>query len=279
METLQDKVKRHYEFSNRTHCHLRVIQMKATYNFRFLKQGLLCVLLSIVSSISLAEKVWRGLVVEPEYRCSPYDKKSQYPYPQSVEDEIVTQMGGHVYGPYTGRYFSSDTQTDIEHIVAASEGHDSGLCSASPETRRSFAQDLLNLTLAAPEVNRCGSGGKCGFDAGEWLPEKNQCWFANRVVEIKSKYNLSVDQVEADSLEAILSLCESFEMIIYSPQKLKSVTFQPQGSASALSMYDDNGNGRITCAEARIHGIAPVKRGHPAYKYMRDGDGDGVVCE
>jgi len=48
---------------------------------------------------------------------------------------------------------------------------------------------------------------------------------------------------------------------------------------SALVLYDDNGNGRISCAEARAHGIAPVERGHPAYEYMRDGDGDGVVCE
>ena len=47
----------------------------------------------------------------------------------------------------------------------------------------------------------------------------------------------------------------------------------------ALVMYDDNGNSRITCAEARAHGIAPVHRGHPAYEYMRDADGDGVVCE
>ena len=36
---------------------------------------------------------------------------------------------------------------------------------------------------------------------------------------------------------------------------------------------------RITCREARAHGIAPVRRGHPAYPFMRDGDGDGVVCE
>lgn len=43
--------------------------------------------------------------------------------------------------------------------------------------------------------------------------------------------------------------------------------------------WDDNANGRISCAEARAHGIAPVRRGHPAYRYMRDGDGDGVVCE
>ena len=46
---------------------------------------------------------------------------------------------------------------------------------------------------------------------------------------------------------------------------------------SPLDLWDDNGNGRITCAEARRHGIAPVPRDHPAYLFMRDGDGDGWV--
>ena len=35
----------------------------------------------------------------------------------------------------------------------------------------------------------------------------------------------------------------------------------------------------VTVKEARRHGIASVPRSHPAYRYMRDGDGDGVVCE
>ena len=57
-------------------------------------------------------------------------------------------------------------------------------------------------------------------------------------------------------------------------------TIQPNTTAiDALGRWDDNRNGRITCAEACRHGIAPVWRGHPAYPYMRDGDGDGVVCE
>ena len=47
----------------------------------------------------------------------------------------------------------------------------------------------------------------------------------------------------------------------------------------ALARWDDNGNGRISCAEARAHGLAPVRRGHPAYQYMSDRDSDGVVCE
>ena len=47
----------------------------------------------------------------------------------------------------------------------------------------------------------------------------------------------------------------------------------------ALQQWDDDGNGRITCAEARRHGLAPVHRGHPAYSYMRDPDNDGIVCK
>ena len=53
----------------------------------------------------------------------------------------------------------------------------------------------------------------------------------------------------------------------------------PGGAPAALARWDDNGNGRISCAEARRHGLAPVPRGHPAYRHMRDGDNDGVVCE
>ena len=48
---------------------------------------------------------------------------------------------------------------------------------------------------------------------------------------------------------------------------------------AAVARFDDDGNGRITCAEARRHGIAPVRSDHPAYRFMSDGDGDGVVCE
>ena len=45
---------------------------------------------------------WRGLTVAPEDRCSAYDKKRDYPYPQSVERDIVRDLGA-VYGPYCGR--------------------------------------------------------------------------------------------------------------------------------------------------------------------------------
>ena len=224
-----------------------------------------------------AAETWRGLEVAPEHRCSPYDKKRDYPYPQSVERDIVRGLGA-VYGPYTGTCFGSTRDTDIEHIVAASEAHDSGLCGRDRATRARFAQDLRNLTLASPQVNRFQKSGK---DAAEWLPDRNRCWFAGRVLEVKRAYRLTVDRREAAALEQILARCESTAM---EPVRCPAAPARRHadartGSNNVLSRYDDNRNGRITCKEARRHQIAPVHRSHPAYRYMRDGDGDGVVCE
>ena len=222
--------------------------------------------------------VWRGLVTAPEDRCSPYDS-NDYPYSQSVERRIVASMGGIVYGPYTGMWFDSTSETDIEHIVARSEAHDSGLCAADAATRRRFASDLINLTLASPSLNRSQKSGK---DAAEWIPDLNQCWFANRVVEVRKRYDLTIDERERDALEDILSVCTSTDMIVREAPAPAPTPAAAQGDGAAnnaLEVYDDNGNGRITCAEARTHGIAPVRRGHPAYEYMNDADNDGVVCE
>ena len=135
-----------------------------------------CTVLVMLMGIAAAEtaeaqQTWRGLIVAPEDRCARYDR-SEYPYSQSVETRIIADMGGQVYGPYTGHYFSSRRETDIEHMVATSEAHDSGLCTAGKATKRQFASDLLNLTLASPSVNRHQKSGK---DAGEWMPAINQC--------------------------------------------------------------------------------------------------------
>ena len=222
--------------------------------------------------------LWRGITVAPEHRCSPYDS-DDYRYSPSVEPRIVEELGG-VYGPYTGTWFESIKETDIEHIIARSEAHDSGLCAANPTTRSEFASDLLNLTLASPSVNR---HQKVGKDVAEWLPDLNRCWFVDRTVRVRLEYGLTVDEAEADTVDMVLSRCESTEMVVLalavSATPTAPPTPIPASDVDALALWDDNGNGRITCVEARAHGIAPVRRGHPAYPYMRDADGDGIVCE
>ncbi|MCY4658288.1 MAG: thermonuclease family protein [Acidobacteria bacterium] len=62
-------------------------------------------------------------------------------------------------------------------------------------------------------------------------------------------------------------------------RRIGSARGAPPARSSGPARWDDNGNGRVSCAEARRHGIAPVPRGHPAYRFMNDRDGDGVVCE
>ena len=146
-------------------------------------------------------------------------------------------------------------------------------------TRARFASDLLNLTLAAPGLNRHEKDGK---DAAEWLPARNRCWFAATVAAVWRAYGLTIDRREADVLKQVRSQCENTDMepVVCSTQLgSEGAGNEPTTGDDALARYDDNGNGRITCQEARRHGIAPVRRGHPAYRYMRDGDGDGVVCE
>ena len=124
---------------------------------------------------------------------------------------------------------------------------------------------------------------KSGKDAAEWVPDRNRCWFAARVVEVRQAYGFTIDRREAAALERILSGCQSMALepvVCAVPSASPSEPARsPATGDDVLALYDDNRNGKITCKEARRHGIAPVPRSHPAYRYMRDGDGDGVVCE
>ncbi|MCY4372445.1 MAG: hypothetical protein OXC31_01655 [Spirochaetaceae bacterium] len=155
---------------------------------------------------------WRGIRVAPECRCTPYDR-DDYRYSQSIEARIAERFGG-MFSPYDNTRFGSLRESDIEHMVAVSEAHDSGLCAASTDVRRRFASDLDNLALANPELNRYE---KRDHDAAEWLPEYNRCWFAATVVAVRKEYGLTIDRREAAALERILAACDSFELVTPAP--------------------------------------------------------------
>ena len=131
-----------------------------------------------------AQTLWRGLVVAPEVRCAPYDADA-YRYPQSVEARIVAALGG-VYGPYTGRWFASPRDTDIEHIVARSEAHDSGLCAADTASQRRFASDLLNLTLASGVGARMRAGLRASNRRARHLPMRYETGLPSSVIRFRT---------------------------------------------------------------------------------------------
>ena len=67
-------------------------------------------------------------------------------------------------------------------VRIAAKGEQEAVCAATDSTRRAFARDLDNLTLANPRLNRNEKRNK---DAADWLPVMNQCWFAWTVISVK----------------------------------------------------------------------------------------------
>ena len=105
--------------------------------------------------------------------------------------------------PYTCAVIGGDLRsTDVEHIVALAEAHDSGL----PATMMlAFSGDPLNLTVAMPRENRVVKSAK---DAADYLPPRNSCWFAARVLAVKARWGLTVDRAEAEALLDALAGCD-----------------------------------------------------------------------
>ncbi len=106
--------------------------------------------------------MWRGIVVAPEDRCTTYNA-DDYRHSASVEAEVVAAMGGRVYEPYRGVYFGDTRETDIEHVIAKSEAHESGACAWTRDERRAFANDVANLctpTFVSADFDFVSGGGR-----------------------------------------------------------------------------------------------------------------------
>ena len=154
-------------------------------------------------------ETWRGLRVCTERPRDGYDRDAFGTGYSTLEDEIIAALpptmkeNGQVYTPYSCISFditpSGTAATDIEHIVALAEAHDSGI---DDDRRRGIASDLDNLTIADPTVNRSQKGAR---DAAEWMPTRHGAWFADRVIRVKLEYGLTVDTAERDALEALLA--------------------------------------------------------------------------
>ena len=154
-------------------------------------------------------ETWRGLQVCDERPRDGYDRDAFGTGYSSLEDEIIAALpptmkaNRQVYTPYSCLAFditaAGTAATDIEHIVALAETHDSGI---ADDRRRDIASDLDNLTIADPTVNR---SQKSDRDAAEWMPARHGAWFAERVIQVKLEYRLSIDPAERDALEALLA--------------------------------------------------------------------------
>ena len=158
-----------------------------------------CLLVPLLAS---AQGVPVSLTLAPEQDRAGYQRPTTNRY-QRHERAVYRELGMD-RTPYTCAVIGGDLRsTDVEHIVALAEAHDSGL---QPAQMLAFSGDPLNLTVAMPWENRIAKSAK---DAAGYLPPRNRCWFARRVLDVKSRWGLTVDAVEASALIGALAGCDT----------------------------------------------------------------------
>ena len=148
---------------------------------------------------------WLGLRVEDQLECDGEGQRyirDHYAYDSDADITIAHTMGG-IYGPYEDLCFDSYRDVTVEHMVSANEAHKSGMCERDIVERYRLGNDLLNLTLASGSVNSF----KSNKDPGEWEPDHNACWYVYRVIEVKRKYDMTIDERERDAMKRILADC------------------------------------------------------------------------
>ena len=168
------------------------------------------------------------------------------------------KKNGQVYTPYSCIAFDITAEetaaTDIEHIVALAEAHDSGI---ADNRRRDIASDLDNLTIADPMVNR---SEKSDRDAAEWMPDRHGAWFAQRVISVKREYELSVDPAERDALDMLLAGGEA---------ELNCVGADSVPGALEFAHF---ANGSAITSDLVLVNLAPHPIRPELYFYDREGD-------
>ena len=121
--------------------------------------------------------------------------------------------GGKWKSPYDAKVFTNPTGLDIDHMVPLAEAWRSGAWSWTSAQRMAYANDLddpRTLLAVTAGLNR-SKGDK---DVAQWLPPKAQCTYISNWIAVKSRFDLTVDQVEADFLITKIASCNITNVVI-----------------------------------------------------------------
>ena len=107
--------------------------------------------------------------------------------------------------PYTGQTYSDPKDLDIDHVVPLANAWRSGASSWDDKQRERYANDPEVLLSVEDNANQ--EKGDKGPEA--WKPPNKSEWcdYAERWIQIKSKYSLSVNEQEKAALEQMLNTC------------------------------------------------------------------------
>ena len=116
---------------------------------------------------------------------------------------LLDRYSGETITFLRGVTTSSDVQ--IDHVVALSNAWQTGAFKLTEDSRRSLANDPLNLFAAKGRLNSQKGDG----DAATWLPPKRSFWctYISQQIAVKVKYKLWVTSPEKAAMERILKTC------------------------------------------------------------------------
>lgn len=117
-------------------------------------------------------------------------------------------MTGQWISMYDGEEVTDSSDLDIDHFVPLKEAWGSGAGSWQTEDRGAFANALeqpWHLVAVTASSNR----SKSDQDPAEWMPPLQDVWCAYTWawVQVKTEWDLTVDQAERDALLAYAADC------------------------------------------------------------------------
>jgi hypothetical protein len=112
---------------------------------------------------------------------------------------------GSWYDPYTIQTFNDPQDIDIDHVVPLANAWRSGALSWDDGQRERYANDPDVLLSVEDNANQ--QEGDKGPEA--WKPPNEVVWcdYSQRWIQIKGKYDLSVNEQEKAALEQMLGTC------------------------------------------------------------------------
>ena len=122
-----------------------------------------------------------------------------------------TVLSGTLIDPFSGetinfvRGNSTSSEIQIDHSVALSNAWQTGAFNLTPDQRKTFANDPLNLLAVKGKLNLQKGDG----DAATWLPplKSFRCDYVSRQIAVKMKYKLWFTAPEKEAMIKILKTC------------------------------------------------------------------------
>lgn len=118
-------------------------------------------------------------------------------------DAQCRPISGTWVSPYDGVTVTDATRLDIDHLVPLAEVARSGSRQWTRTQRERYANDPAVLVVVTAHANRA----KGDQDPAHWLPDRDRCGYAERWIDVKTRYRLSIDQAEHDALTAVFARC------------------------------------------------------------------------